>query len=180
MEQPSKSRENLVAGNLFGANDKNFTLSLCLSGTAQPVSAVSSILRTLQAAIRDAARTRPQVLAALQTRPLPILLVSTTNLSNSDRAIAFNLCFADPNTQTPISEISIAVFQSFMGAMDLAIKTMPQRTLWGHAVRLPGTTDASPSRRIAALLAEFVRFRYAIIKFDNRQVTAHNGSLEIS
>ena len=45
MEQPSKSRENLVAGNLFGANDKNFTLYLCLSGTAQPVSAVSSILR---------------------------------------------------------------------------------------------------------------------------------------
>ena len=180
MEQPTKHKENLAAGTLFVSNDENSTLSLCLRGAAQPVSAVSSILRTLQAAIRDAAHTRPEVLAALQTRPLPILLVSPTSLSKSDRVIAFNLCFSDPNTQTPVAEISIAVFRSFMDAMDLAIKTMPQRTLWGHAVRLPGTTGASPSRRIAALLAELVRFRHANIKFDNRQVTAHNGSLEIS
>ena len=180
MEQPTKHKENLAADALSVSNDENSTLSLCLLGAAQPVSAVSSILRTLQAAIRDAAHTRPQVLAALQTRPLPILLVFPTSLSKSDKAIAFNLCFADPNTQTPISEISIAVFRSFMDAMDLAIKTMPQQTLWGHAVRLPGTTDTSPSRRIAALLAELGRFPYAIIKFDNRRVTAHNGLLETS
>ena len=156
------------------------TLLVSLGAPFQPVSALSSFLRTLQAAVRDAAQAAPEAGRGLAAEPRPVLLVSAASGAGAGFELTFY--FANPDTGAALDKTSAAVFQAFFDAIESAVKARPQRTLWGDSARLPSATapQIRPSPRIEALLDEIRRFRAVVLQHAGRRIAADGSSMQIA
>ncbi len=130
--------------------DTGYSLTLRLSSNTCSVSALSSMLRTLQAAIRDAA-SRSQAAENLSThQPAPLLMVRT---SSQGEALTLSLVFAVGGSE-PLEDVSAAAFSAFMEEISEVLSAQPHMTLWGTRPKAGG---GPASKRMQLFLDDIVR-----------------------
>ena len=106
-------------------------LEIALGSSALPVSYLSSMLRVVQAALREVARSSEDTHKPFSQQLQPVLLVST-HVAEGNLVLRF--AFADPLDSTPMSGLSAQVFAAFLKRFAEFLKGLPQRGLWGTSV----------------------------------------------
>jgi len=162
-------------------NDGPSTLVLRFSLTTQPVSSLSSLLRTVQAAVRETALATPLGAQRFVEAPHPVLLTSIRESAGEDR-LELRFFFADPATSTPEPELSKAAFAAFMDTLEETLKAQPQRMLWDAPARPPRGAGhgGGPSPRIQQMWDDLGRFQNVTLNIGARQITVSGGSVEIT
>jgi hypothetical protein len=156
-------------------------LVLQLDSATQPVSLMSSLLRTVQAAVREALVTVPSGAERFAEAPHPVLLTSIAE-SGAGGGLELRFFFADPESSKPEPEVSRTAFGAFMDRLEEALKAQPQRMLWDSPARPPrGPAESDgPSARIRQLWDDLGRLPSIALAVGPRRVTVTRGSVEIT
>ncbi len=143
-----------------------------------PVSFLSSLLRVLQAALREVARSDEDTRAQFDQRPQPILVLTKLE---ADGKLSLNLVFVNPVDSTPIGPLSDRTFDAFLDRFSEFVKGLPQPGLWGGAARrpAPGSFESDLDRRMDQLYREIRRSTKAVLRFKNRTIEIEGDRLEI-
>ncbi|MBM3958828.1 MAG: hypothetical protein FJ314_03510 [SAR202 cluster bacterium] len=165
----------------MAAPDKGGPLFIELRPDRLSVSAVSSLLREVQAALREAARHVPEVAPMFEGEGTPVLLVAFARTAD---AIGMEFTFTDPTTRQASGAVSGLVARRFMAALESELKRRPQRTLWGQpattARRKAAEAESDPlSGRASIILAELGRVSSAVIRSGERQIRLSGDTAEI-
>ena len=138
------------------------------------VSAFSSLLRSLQAAIRDVVG-GPLLLDDYSQRHGPFLVTSMVSSSNS--RIVLEFWFADHENR-PLWDTTHTAFQRFLREFEKALQRGNQRTFWGTPATaiIAGDDDNRMSRFIATLRT----FGTASITYRDSVVNLQNGAINLS
>ncbi|MDP6453231.1 MAG: hypothetical protein QF898_07980 [SAR202 cluster bacterium] len=147
------------------------------SGNLQ-VSYVSSMLRVLQAAVRDVARSVDDARDLFEGQPQPVLLLST-EVDGPD--LNLHIFFADPNNSTPMLDVSAQAFDPFMVKFGNLLKLLPQPGLWGRMARRSGPShiETETDRRLDELRVELRHFTKATLRFGDRSIAFDGDQLVI-
>ena len=153
-------------------------LEITLSGGYLPVSSLSSLLRSVQAAVREAARTNTEANQVLSQPPQPVLVVSMTSRGD-DLILSFT--FASTPDARPMPRLSELAFGAFLREFNELFKKLPQRGLWGQSVggSAKGHPQSDVSRRLDQVRSELRRFPRAGIRFAGRTILIEGERLEI-
>ena len=154
-------------------------LQIELNSDDLQVSYVSSMLRVLQAAVRDIARgVDDDAHALFESQPQPVLLLSTDVDGGN---LYLNIYFADPSRSTPMVELSTQSFGPFMVKFGNLLKLLPQPGLWGRMARRsgPSSIETDTDRRLDELRVELRHFSRATLRFGRRSISFDGDQLEI-
>ncbi len=160
------------------------TLILGLPSATQSVSAFHSLLRTTQAAIREAAQSSPEGAVAFTSSPAPQLVFQVINMSSDDMVIEFR--FAEPSANHAPHSVSPLALTAFMDGLSTYIKSSPIRTLWGNvpprgdAARRPGNESAPLDERMEQVVAELERLGDVSLQLGERRISLTRGGVEIT
>ena len=156
-----------------------YRITLVLDAESLPVSYVSSTLRVIQAALRDFARSVEGGEALFGGQPQPVLLLDAVTSDAPD--LAFELYFADPDNEAPMTELSAQAFEAFIANFGKMLKRMPQRDLWGVMSSGSGAPrfDTETDRRLNELRTELRHFGRAVLIYRTRSITFDGDQLEI-
>ena len=139
-----------------------------------PVSSFSSLLRVVQAALREVARSNDDTREPFSRQRQPVLVVSTAT-RRGDLILLFS--FIDPSDSTPLSRLSARTFGTFMEELSRLLKTPPQqRGLWGESVGSARRRDyeSEVARRADQVRLELRRFPKSRLTF-SRQTISFEG-----
>ena len=153
-------------------------LEIALDSHDLHVSHLSSLLRVVQAVLREVARSGDDTRQAFSKRPQPMLLVSTCVAEGS---LVLRFAFADPSDSAPLTELSSLTFGQCLELFARFLKELPQPGLWGVPVR-SGRRQRHESdimRRMDHLHVELRRFRSVRVGFDRHAVTFEGDRMEI-
>lgn len=147
----------------------------------QSVSALSSLLREVQAALREAARIAPESAPRFDVEQPPVLMAG---IETVDDALSLNFEFADAISRKPAPAISLAAARRLVTALESELKRRPQRTLWGKpaASARRRATDADRdqlSDRAGSVLAELARVTSVSIAVEGRRIEISGEAVEI-
>lgn len=153
-------------------------LHITLDSHDLPVSYVSSMLRVLQAAVREVARGVTDSRALFAGQPQPVLMLST---SVDVRELKSKVFFADSVDSTPMLELSAQAFDPFMAHFANLLKMIPQPGLWGPISRRQSRDqfETETEHRLDELRVELRHFSRATISFGNRSISFDGDQLEI-
>lgn len=153
-------------------------LLIVLDSDGLPVSSVSSMLRVLQAAVREVARGQDETRSRFEGHSQPVLTLST---GTDGGDLNLRLSFADPADAAPMAELSAQAFDPFMTQFANLLKAVPQPGLWGPISRRSGPRqfETEADRRLDELRAELRRFSRATLRFGDRSISFHGDQLEI-
>ena len=155
-----------------------YQLSIELEAGSVPVSYLSSVLRVLQAALREVAMSNDAARVEFDTRPQPMLMLSSLE---SNGAVKIRLRFVDPQGMFPLDDLSSQTFTSFMDRFIEFVNSLPQPGLWGGTPsRLP--RQAHRSRllgRMDQVHRELRRSSKVAIRFRDRFVEIEGDRMEI-
>jgi hypothetical protein len=154
--------------------ERNSRLTLTTGSSSLHVSALSSLLRTLQAAVRDAAHGAEAGARLLAAQPPPVLEVSVTGVAGEGLTLSFG--FLGPDG-APQAELDAVAFPAFMSGLAAALRVSPQRTLWGTPVR-PITHTTAENERMRLFLEDLVRLRDVTVSAGERTITISEGRVE--
>ena len=165
----------------MSGSEAETALLIALKPAAQSVSAMSSLLREVQAALREAARAVPETAHLFESDQSPVLVVRFMNAADS---VTLGFDFADPSTRSTLADPSAAVARRFIRAMEDVLKNRPQRTLWGPPAvagrRKPGDGDRDAvAERAAVVLAELGRFPAVEVSGGGRRIQIEGETAEI-
>ncbi len=150
-------------------------LVLVISSPVQQVSLLSSLLRTLQAAVRDCAQNTEAGRSAFSGQDAPVL-VAATETEDSGLRIAFS--FRGPSG-SELGEFDRVAFSAFIADMASALKTSPQRTLWGTPVR-PLVRASDEGERMRLFLEDLVRLGDVTVAAGENKLVISGGKVEAS
>jgi hypothetical protein len=155
------------------------SLEITLARRNLPVSSLSSLLRVVQAAIREVARTNASTSDLFSQPPHPVLRVSA-GVSGEDLLLSF--FFDMPRESRPKSELSETTFDQLLGRLADFIKGLPQRGLWGQSVAggRPQQYESEVARRLDELRMELRRFPRARLRYDQRSILFEGDRMEIA
>ncbi len=139
---------------------------------------MSSLLRVMQAALRESARGTPEGTGPFAGKPEPILMV-TADAGGDGKELLLTFAFADAATRRPIDALSKAGFASFFDAVEFLLKSQPRRTFWGGPTRLSSTGDETADR-VALAWQELSRLSNVSLELGDRRIEASESSIEIS
>ena len=153
-------------------------LSIELHPGSVPVSFLSSLLRVVQAAIREVARSDERTRGQFDQRPQPILVLSKLV---ADGELKLSLVFVNPVDSTPVRLLSDRTFVAFLDRFSEFVKGLPQPGLWGGAARrpAPGHFESELDRRMDQLYREIRRSMRATLRFKNRAIEIEGDRMEI-
>ncbi len=160
------------------------SLVMKLASSTQSVSAFHSLLRTTQAAAREAAQSSPEGAAAFAESPGPQLVFEVISASSDGLQIEFR--FASPSADHSPHPISAVAFTAFFDGLSDYIKSSPIRTLWGNvptrgeAARRPGHETGPMDERMEQVVAELERLGDVEIRFAERQILLTRGGVQIT
>jgi hypothetical protein len=161
-----------------GAKNDGPLLEIALDRSRLPVSNLSSLLRVLQAALREVARGFDEGRRAFAGSPYPVLVTSTAT-EDDDLVLRFH--FEDTVPSTPSSRLSTLTFTAFLEEFKKLYIGQPQRGLWGEAVvgsqRRAHESDAA--RRVDEVRMELQRFDRARLTFDRQTVRFEGDRMEM-
>ena len=154
-------------------------LEIVLDAGYLPVSNLSSLLRVLQAALRDVARGDDRSSDPFAEVPHPVLRIST---APRDEGLILRFAFFDELDSNPMTELSERAFGLLLDQLAEFIKRLPQRGLWGESVagaRAP-TDDSGVTKRLDQLRVELKRFGKARVRFAGRAITFEGDRMELN
>ena len=153
-------------------------LEISLDRHNLPVSSLSSLLRVLQAALRELARSSDSTRSLFSEPPHPVLRLSA-GVSDEDLVLSF--LFDLPGETAPSSELSRTAFGQLMGSFADFIKGLPQKGLWGQSVAgpRPQRYNSEVGRRLDELRIELRRFPRARLRYDRRSILFEGDRMEI-
>ena len=154
-------------------------LEIALDPTRVTVSAMSSLLRVVQAAIREVARNDVDAGAFFARRPEPVLILSGLFC---DRDLVLRFAFADPVDGTPDHEVSAQAFRAFLQEFTSFMRGMAQPSLWGFTTRRSSKQgdESELTKRMDQVRLELRRFRGARLSFGGQSVRIEGDQMEIS
>jgi hypothetical protein len=164
-----------------GRSEAEAAFMIALRPASQSVSAISSLLREVQAALREAARATPETAAQFEGDQPPVL---TVRFEGSAEAISLVFEFVNTATRNPLSGMSAAVTKRFITALEAELKRRPQRTLWGQPATAGRRRATEADRdalgaRAATVLAELGRMRAAFVSGAGRRIRIEGDTAEI-
>jgi hypothetical protein len=154
-------------------------LELALDGTGLPVSSLSSILRVLQATLREVARNTDETRERFASQPQPVLQLSIS-AAGGDMVMEFH--FADPSDSEAMARLSERAFAEFVDRLGQFIKRLPQRGLWGESLAGSQTRsyESELDRRLDELRMELRRLPRAKLTFDRQTISIEGDRVEMS
>lgn len=138
------------------------------------VSGFSSLLRSLQAAVRDAVG-RPLLLDDYNQRLGPFLVTSV--VSTSESSITLQFWFAGNDNQ-PLWDTTHTAFESFFREFEATLQRGNQRTFWG--IPAYAMTVEDDDNRMNRFIANLRTFGTATLTYDKRVVKLRNGAISLS
>ncbi len=153
-------------------------LEITVDACNLPVSGLSSLLRVVQAALREVARGDEATREQLSERPQPTLHLSATT---GEANLTFRLTFADPADRTPLLDLSTTTFRAFLSQLRRFVERVPQRDLCGDAVGGPsrGEFHSEAEERIDQVRQVLRRLPKARLTFEGQSVTFEGDRMEI-
>ena len=141
------------------------------------VSYMSSLLRVVQAALREVALDTDGAREHFEKRPQPLLAMPA--LAGGD-SIAMSFVFVDPQDGSPMGELSAATFGSFLDRLQAYVTSLPQPSLFGGASRRPPReADSEVDRRMDQVYAELRRASRVTLRHGGRSLAFEGDRLEI-
>ena len=155
------------------------SLSIELAQGVLPVSYLSSLLRVVQAGVREVARSDEGTRRQFGRQPQPMLVLSSLD---SNGGLTLNLAFSDPLGEIQVAELSSRTFNLFLDRLSEFVRDLPQPGLWGGAaLRAPQTPFGSEvSRRMDQVYRELRRSSKATLRFQDRSIEIEGDRMEIS
>ena len=144
-----------------------------LGSNTHAVSALSSTLRTLHAAVREAVGKTASGQEFLDSRPAPIL---TTEITSEAGRMQLSLFFDRPEGEES-EAASQAAFCSFMAEVVVAVTANPQPTLWEANTRVRPKPE---NQRLKLFLDDVFRLRDVEILGCGRRVRISASGIDIA
>ena len=166
-----------------GAGEKTepelYYLTIQLDNINVPVSYLSSLLRIVQAALREVARSEEGPRRQFERRPQPILLLSMLPAAGD---LTLHFTFADPIDSTRLQELSAQTFAALLDRFGDFVRGLPQPSLWGGAARRPNTRpfESELVRRMDQLHRELRRSPRATIRHKGRTIQIEGDRMEFT
>ena len=152
-------------------------LEIAIDHDYLPVSSLSSLLRVVQAALREEARSNDDTRESFLQQRQPLLIVSTATRQGE---LSLRFSFTDPSDSAPLSQLSARTFGAFMDELSRLLKTLPQRGLWGEAGGVPRRQyESEVARRVDQVRMELQRFPKARLSFNRRTILFEGGRMAI-
>ena len=148
-------------------------LIMNLGSNVHTVSALSSTLRTLHAAVRETAGRTGIGEALFESRPAPIF---TTEIASRDGGLQLSLFFGDREGQ-PLDDASHKAFGAFMEEVVTAVTADPQPTLWETNARI---RPRPANQRLRLFLDDAIRLRDAEIAACGRRVRVSDSRIDVA
>ncbi len=169
-------------------SEQHGVLTLRLGAASQSVSALSSLLRTLQAAAREAAQQTAEGAAAFASGPPPVM---TVRLRPGAEASGPELMFAfsTGDDGSVVHSVSDAAFGALLDALGELLKSSPILTLWGRGAatgrrrvdRARRSERTGPlGERMEQLRAELERLGEVELRYGDRRIRLSSGGVEIA
>lgn len=142
-----------------------------------PVSYLSSLLRVVQAALREVAMSNELTRPQFARRPQPVLLVPSI-MSNGD--LTLQVTFS--RDSTPLRELSSQIFNAFLDRFSEFVRGLPQRGLWGGASYRPSKShfESEVMRRMDQVYRELRRSPKVTVRFQGRSIEIEGDRMEIA
>ena len=160
-------------------NDRE-VLELQIVTTHLSASYLSSLLRALQASLREVAHSRESTNQDFTQNPQPVLILDKI-ISGDD--LTLYLIFSDAVNSKPLTSLSRQTFNTFIDDLTDFVKGLPQPSLWGGAsLPTPRTrtrTESDLIKRMDQLYRELRRSKQITIRFNNRSVEIEGSRMEI-
>ena len=156
-----------------------FSLGVELHRGYVPVSYLSSLLRVLQAALREMALDDTGARELFDRSPQPVLALPRILV---EETLTLRLVFVDPITGKPMEELSVRTFDAFLDRLGEYVKGLPQPGLWGGAARRSPARplESEVSRRMDQVYDELRRAPKAVLRFRARYIEIEGDRMEIS
>ena len=153
-------------------------LQVQLNSADIPVSYMSSMLRVLQAALREVARGVDSAGSLFDSHPQPVLLLS---VHTEGRQLNLEVSFGDPVKFAVLTEISVQTFESFMVQFANFLGDLAQLGLWGQVAQRAGpiNIEAETKRRLHELRMELRRFASVTLSYGSRNISFNGNQIEI-
>lgn len=160
------------------STESGISLEMLLHVKELPVSYFSTLLRVVQAALREVARSGEGTRQAFSQRAQPILLMS---MSSPAETLSLRFHFADPRSDVALDQISEQSFYALMERLLDYVKGLPQRDLWGESTAGGASTafGTEVERRIDQVLRELRRISKATIRFREHTLVIEGDRLEV-
>ena len=144
-----------------------------LGSNAHAVSALSSTLRTLHAAVRETAGRTGIGEDLFESRPAPIL---TAEIASADGGLQLSLFFGDREGQ-PLDDASHKAFGAFMEELIAAVTADSQPTLWETNARI---RPRPANQRLRLFIDDAIRLRNADIAASGRRVRISDTRIDVA
>ena len=160
-----------------GAIPDQDLLSISIESRRVPVSYLSSLLRVVQAALREVASTDDRTRPRFSERPQPVLLLSNVT---GDGDMTLRFIFVDPVDSRPLLELSSRVFSTLLDRFSGFVRALPQPSLWGGAARRPPARpfESELAKRMDQLYWEFRRSPRVTMSFRTRTIRVEGERME--
>ena len=160
-----------------GPDTAAYVLSIEIAEGSVSVSYMSSLLRVVQAALREVALNTEGAREHFESRPQPLLAMPA--LAGGD-SITMSFVFVDPQDDSPMETLSAATFDSFLDRLQAYVTSLPQPSLWGGASRRPPRdADSEVDRRMDQVYAELRRAAKVTLRLRGRSLEFEGDRLEI-
>ena len=154
-----------------------YVLTIEIAEGTVSVSYMSSLLRVVQAALREVALDTDGAREHFESRPQPLLAMPA--LAGGD-SIAMSFVFVDPRDDNPMDELSAATFGSFLDRLQAYVTSLPQPSLFGGASRRPSReADTEGDRRMDQVYAELRRASRVTLRHGGRSLVIEGDRLEV-
>ena len=152
-------------------------LSIEIAQASVSVSYMSSLLRVVQATLREVALDTDGAREHFEGRPQPLLAMPAPAGGDS---IAMSFVFVDPQDSSPLEKLSAATFGSFLDRLQAHVASLPQPSLFGGASRRPTREAASEvERRMDQVYAELRRASRVTLRHGGRSLAIEGDRLEV-
>ena len=144
-----------------------------------PVSYLSSLLRVVQAALREVARSVEGPSRRFEQGPQPVLVLSRL-AAGGDLVLRFT--FVDPIDDSVLEDLSDETFEALLSRFAEFIRGLPQPGLWGGAAprRSSSLLGSALAKRMDQLHRELRRSPRAVLTHRGRSVAVEGDLMEFS
>jgi len=153
-------------------------LSVRLDPGGVSVSYLSSLLRVLQAALREVARDNDQTRRHFDSKQQPVLMVGGVRAGDG---LTLDLTFADPLDSSALEALSSHTFNAFLDKLGEYVRKLPQPGLWGGAARRPPLwqLETDLARRMDQVYVELRRIPKVTVSYQDRAIEVEGDRMEI-
>ena len=156
-----------------------YYLSVEFDASSISVSYASSLLRVIQAALRELALDNADTRSNFDRQPSPILVLS---IPRDPGLLKLHFNFVNPVDSTHLGNLSFQVFNLFLDSLGGFVMSLPQPGLWGGAARRSAQTSSRSAiiDRMDQVYVELRRSPKITLRFQDRSIEIEGDRMEMS